>query len=59
LQLALLFLDIDYFKVINDTLGDDNGDKLLVHVANTLSSILCESDIAARKPSLTIVTVII
>ncbi|MCL9684847.1 EAL domain-containing protein [Legionella maioricensis] len=47
-KLALLFLDIDYFKVINDTLGHDNGDKLLVHVANILSSILREGDVAAR-----------
>lgn len=47
-QVALLFLDLDYFKVINDTLGHDNGDKLLVHIAKTLTSTLREGDIAAR-----------
>ncbi len=47
-RVALLFLDIDYFKVINDTLGHDNGDKLLIHVARTLNSCLREGDIAAR-----------
>lgn len=47
-RVALLFLDIDYFKVINDTLGHDNGDKLLVHVAKTLNSCLRDGDTAAR-----------
>ncbi|QRN03205.1 EAL domain-containing protein [Legionella sp. MW5194] len=47
-KIALVFLDIDYFKVINDTLGHDNGDKLLIHVANTLTASLREGDIAAR-----------
>ncbi len=47
-KVALLFLDIDYFKVINDTLGHDNGDKLLIHVAKTITSCLREFDIAAR-----------
>ncbi|KTD20796.1 regulatory protein (GGDEF domain) [Legionella lansingensis] len=47
-KIALLFLDLDYFKVINDTLGHDNGDKLLIHIANTLTSTLREGDIAAR-----------
>lgn len=47
-RIALLFLDIDYFKVINDTLGHDNGDKLLIHVARTLNACLREGDVAAR-----------
>ena len=47
-QMALIFLDIDYFKVINDTLGHDNGDNLLIHIAKTIKSCLREGDIAAR-----------
>lgn len=47
-QIALLFLDIDYFKVINDTLGHDNGDNLLIHIAKTIKSCLRDGDIAAR-----------
>lgn len=47
-KVALLFLDIDYFKVINDTLGHDNGDKLLTHIAKTINSCLRECDFAAR-----------
>lgn len=47
-KIALLFLDIDYFKVINDTLGHDNGDKLLIHAAKKITSSLREFDIAAR-----------
>ncbi|QSZ42791.1 EAL domain-containing protein [Sulfurimonas aquatica] len=45
---ALMFLDIDNFKEINDNLGHDTGDKLLVEVSRCLTSILREEDTVAR-----------
>jgi diguanylate cyclase (GGDEF)-like protein len=47
-QLAVLFLDLDHFKNINDTLGHEAGDQLLQEVAARLKSCLRESDIVAR-----------
>lgn len=45
---ALFFLDIDDFKVINDTLGHFMGDQLLIRVARTLKAIVYETDTVAR-----------
>ena len=48
LPMALLFLDLDRFKEINDTLGHDMGDILLKEAARRLSSCVRESDTVAR-----------
>ena len=45
---ALLFIDLDHFKVINDTYGHDIGDLFLVDVASRISSCVRDKDIVAR-----------
>jgi diguanylate cyclase (GGDEF)-like protein len=47
-QLALLYLDIDFFKRVNDTYGHIVGDKLLIWFADVLRSSVRESDTVAR-----------
>ncbi len=45
---ALLVLDLDHFKIVNDTLGHNAGDELIISIASVLRQRLRESDVLAR-----------
>lgn len=47
-EFAVLYIDLDRFKFVNDTLGHDAGDRLLVSVANMLQDLTDNSDLVAR-----------
>ena len=50
-QIALLFLDLDNFKTINDALGHEGGDALLVDVARRIQSVMRAECVLARLGS--------
>ncbi len=47
-KFAVLFLDINRFKTINDSLGHSMGDRLILHVAKRLATAVRENDLVAR-----------
>jgi diguanylate cyclase len=48
LSMAVLLIDIDYFKKVNDTYGHLVGDDVLRHIAKTIDSVLRSSDVLGR-----------
>ncbi|MFT7561330.1 MAG: diguanylate cyclase (GGDEF)-like protein/PAS domain S-box-containing protein [Flavobacteriales bacterium] len=47
-EVQVLFIDLDHFKEVNDTLGHDAGDRLLIESANRIRASLRNTDIACR-----------
>ena len=52
-QFAILFLDVDDFKVINDSLGHKAGDEMLLELSRRLASSVRSMDVAARPSAYT------
>jgi len=48
LPLALIYLDLDGFKAVNDKFGHDQGDHLLIELANQLNEVVRDTDTVAR-----------
>jgi diguanylate cyclase (GGDEF)-like protein/PAS domain S-box-containing protein len=47
-EMALLQIDLDYFKQVNDTHGHEAGDRVLCHVARVLEDVVRRSDVVGR-----------
>jgi len=47
-RFSVLYIDLDYFKVINDSLGHQAGDKLLINIGKCLKDCMRKEDIIAR-----------
>ena len=45
---AIIVVDLDHFKLVNDTYGHEDGDRVLCHVAEVIGGALREDDIACR-----------
>lgn len=48
IHFAVLFVDLDRFKIVNDSMGHLIGDQLLTEIAHRLNSEICEIDVVAR-----------
>lgn len=48
LDMAVISIDIDYFKKINDKYGHPTGDKVLIKMSKNINNSLCQEDILAR-----------
>ncbi|HNR49964.1 MAG: Response regulator PleD [Deltaproteobacteria bacterium ADurb.BinA179] len=47
-DLSVVFIDLDDFKKVNDSLGHDRGDEYLVYIASTMSKMARQSDVVSR-----------